>query len=146
MNGIYKMLCHSLREIDNQCQSLRQDLAEFVNSVSTLPVAMVKIRLSVMSINIRMQASRLYNMHDGKGVMFVMMTDTVLSIQWWEKELSIEDKENFKMGGYLTQSLEEIEKVIGHLADGVDSGQSAEAVEWISQYEPFLALEAKKLL
>ncbi len=146
MYGIYEMLCHSLREIDNQYQGLRQGMAVFVNSVSTLPASMVKIRLSVMSINISMLTSHLHNEHDGKGVEFVMMTDTVLSVQWAEKELSIEDKKNFKIAGYLTLSLEEIAKVIEHLADRIDSGQSAEAVEWINRYEPFLEFDVKKLL
>jgi hypothetical protein len=146
MYGIQEVLRHSLLEINNRCQSLRQDIVAFVNSVSTLPASMVKISLSVMSINIGMQASRLHNRHDGKGGVFVMMTDTVLSVQWAEKELSIEDKENFKMAGYLTLSLEEIATVVKHLAEGVDSGQFAEAVEWINRYEQFLAFNAKKLL
>jgi hypothetical protein len=47
--------------------------------------------------------------------------------------------------GYLTLSLEEIAKVIEYLADGIDSGQSAEAVEWINQYEPILSLNDKKV-
>ena len=51
-----------------------------------------------------------------------MMTDTDLSVHWAEKELSIKGKENLKMRGYLILSPEEIEKVSGHLADGVDSG------------------------
>lgn len=142
MYDIYEMLCHSLRETDNQYQGLRQDLAEFVNSVSTLPAAMVKARLSAMSLQIKTQILR----QEEKGVVFVMMTDTVLSVQWAEKELSIKDKENLKMGGYLALSPEEIIKIVEHLADRIDSGQPAEAVEWINQYEPFLALEAKKLL
>ncbi|GAI98575.1 unnamed protein product, partial [marine sediment metagenome] len=58
-----------------------------------------------------------------------MMTDTVLSVQWAEKELSIKSKEDLKMGGYLTLSPEEITKIVEHLADRIDSGQSAEAVE-----------------
>lgn len=142
MNGIQKELRRSLLEINNQCQSLRQDIAAFVNSVSTLPAAMVKARLSAMSLQIKTQILR----QEEKGVVFVMMTDTVLSVQWAEKELSIKDKEDLKMGGYLTLSPEEITKIVEHLADRIDSGQSAEAVEWINQYEPFLALEAKKLL
>ncbi len=146
MNGIQEVLHHSLLEINNQCQSLRQDIAEFVHSVSTVPAAMVKIRLSLMSISISMLTSHLHNKHDGKGVEFVMMTDTVLSVQWAEKELSIEDKENYKVAGYLTLSLEEITKLVEHLVDGIDSGQSAEAVEWINRYEPFLEFDFKKLL
>jgi len=142
MNGIQEELRRSLLEINNQCQSLRQDIAAFVNSVSTLPAAMVKARLSAMSLQINTQILR----QEEKGVVFVMMTDTVLSVQWAEKELSIKDKEDLKMGGYLTLSPEEITKIVEHLADKIDSGQSAEAVEWINRYEPFLALEAKKLL
>ena len=142
MNGIQEVLHHSLLEINNQCQSLRQDIAVFVNSVSTLPAAMVKARLSAMSLQIKTQILR----NEEKGVVFVMMTDTVLSVQWAERGLSIKDKENLKMGGYLALSPEEITKVIEYLAERIDSGQLAEAVEWINQYEPFLALEAKKLL
>ena len=142
MYDIYKMLCHSLRETDNQCQGLRQDLAEFANNVSTLPAAMVKIRLSVMSLQIKAHILR----QEEKGVVFVMMTDTVLSVQWAENELTIESKEICKMDRYLTLSLEEIAKVVEHLADGIDSGQWAEAVEWINRYEPFLEFDVKKLL
>ncbi len=47
--------------------------------------------------------------------------------------------------GYLTLSSEEIVKVIEYLADGVDSGQCAEAVEWINRYGPILLLNDKKL-
>lgn len=146
MNGIHDVLRNSLLEINNRCQSLRQDIAAFVNIVSTEPAAMVKIRLSVMSIQITMQASGVHNSHDWKGVVFVMMTDTDLSVHWAEKELSVKSKENLKMRGYLILSPEEIVKMIDHLSDGIDSGRCAEAVEWINQYEPFLALEAKKLL
>ena len=147
MNGIHEVLRNSLLEINNRCQSLRQDIAAFVNIVSTEPAAMVKIRLSVMSIQITMQASRLHNMHDEKGVVYVMMTNTVLGVYWAEKEFSIEKvKEDLKKKGYLILSLETIAKVFEHLADRIDSGQPTEAVEWINQYEPFLALEAKKLL
>jgi len=142
MNGIQEELRRSLLEINNQCQGLRQDIAAFVNCVSTLPVAMVKERLSAMSLQIKTQILR----NEEKGVVFVMMSHTVLSVQWAENELSIEAKENLKMGGYLTLSPEEITKVMEYLADRIDSGRSAEAVEWINQYEPFLALEAKKLL
>ncbi len=146
MDDIYIMLCQSLLEIDNQCQDLRKDIAVFVHIASTLPAAIVNIRLSVMSIQITMQASRLLNSHDVEGAIFVMMSDTVLSIQWIEKELLIESKGDYKISGYLTLSLEQIVKMIEHLADGIDSGQPAEAVEWINRYEPSLALEVKKLL
>ena len=147
MDDIYRMLCHSLLEIDSQCQGLRQGIAVFVNSVSTSPAAMIKTRLYAMSLQISMQISGLHNSHDEKGIVYVMMTDTVLGVYWADKEFSIEAvKEDLKKKGYLILSLEEIAKVIEHLADRIDSGQPAEAVEWINQYEPFLALEAKKLL
>ena len=146
MNGIQEELRRSLLEVNNQCQSLRQDIATFVNSVSTLPAAMVTQRLSAMSLQIKTQISRLHNMHDEKGVVYVLMTDMVLSVHWAEKGFSIERvKEDLKMRGYLILSQEEITKVGKHLADGIDSGQPAEAVEWINQYEPSLALEVKKL-
>lgn len=141
MNGIQEVLRHSLLEINNQCQSLRQGIAVFVNSVSTLPAAMVKERLSAMFLQIKTQILR----NEEKGVVFVMMSDTVLSVQWAEKELSIKGKEDLKREGYLTLSPEVITKMMEYLADRIDSGQLAEAVEWINQYEPFLALEAKKL-
>ncbi|MFC2004824.1 hypothetical protein ACFLUY_01225 [Chloroflexota bacterium] len=141
-----EVLRRSLLEINNRCQSLRQDIEEFVNSVLTLPAAMIKIRLQTMSIRITMQTSRLHNMHDGKGIVFVIMSNTVLSVQWAENELSIEGKENFKRCGYLTLSLEEISKVVEHLLARIDSEQPIEAVEWINQYEPSLLLNDKKIL
>ncbi|MFC2040682.1 hypothetical protein ACFLTW_05930 [Chloroflexota bacterium] len=138
MNGIQEVLCHSLLEINNQCQGLRKDIAEFVNNVSILPAAMVNIRLSVMSINISMLISQLYNSHDGKGVVYAMMSDALLRIYWAENEFPIEIKEDSKRKGYLILSPEEIAKMVEQLADGIDSGQFAEAVEWINQYEPSL--------
>ena len=75
-----------------------------------------------------------------------MMSDTALNVHWAERELSIKAKEDLKKEGYLILSLEEIAKVIEHLAKGIDSGQPAEAVEWINQYEPSLVLDDKKLL
>jgi len=146
MNGIQEVLRHSLLEINNRCQSLRQDIAEFANIASTSPAAMVKIRLSVMSKQITMQASRLHNSHEGEGIVFAMMSDTDLSVHWTEKELSIKGKENLKMRGYLILSPEEIAKVIEHLAEGVDSGQCAKAVEWLSRYEASLVLSDNKFL
>ena len=68
---------------------------------------MVKERLSAMSLQIKTQILR----NEEKGVVFVMMSHTVLSVQWAKSELSIKDKENLKMGGYLTLSPEEITKV-----------------------------------
>ena len=138
MNGIHEVLRNSLLEINNRCQSLRQDIAAFVNIVSTEPAAMVKIRLSVMSIQITMQASGVHNSHEGKGIVFAMVSDTDLNVHWAEKELSIKSKENLKMRGYLILSPEEIVKMIDHLSDGIDSGQCAEAVEWINRYEASL--------
>ena len=145
MCGIHEVFHHSLLEINNQCQSLRQGIAAFVNSVSTLPAAMVKIRLSVMSLQISMQTSCLHNRHDEKGVVYVMMTDTLLSVHWAEKEFSIEAKENLKRDGHLILSQEEIAKVVENLSGKIDSGQCAEAVEWINQYEPFLVLDTTEL-
>ena len=145
MYDIHEVLRHSLLEINNRCHSLRQDIAAFVNIVSTLPASMMKVRLSVMSLQITMQTSRLHNGHDEKGVVFVMMTDTLLSIHWTEKELSIKAKEDFKRRGHLILSQEEIAKVVEHLAGGIDSGQCAEAVEWINRYEPSLVLDDTKL-
>ena len=66
------------------------------------------------------------------------MSHTVLSVHWAEKELSIKAKENSKRDVGLTLSLEEITKVVEHLADRIDSGQSAEAVEWITGMKHFL--------
>ena len=146
MHSIYEVLHRSLLEINNRCQGLRQDMAVFVNSVSTSPAAMVKVRLSVMSLQITMQASRLHNSHEEEGIVFIMMSDTRLSVHWSEKELSIKGKENLKMRGYLILSSEEIVKLVEHLSDGIDSGQCAEAVEWINRYETSLVLDDKKLL
>lgn len=146
MNGIHEVLHHSLREINNQCRSLRQDLAEFVNIASTSPATMMKVRLSLMSLQITMQASSLHNSHEWEGIVFVMMSDTDLNVHWAEKELSIKGKEYLKTRGYLILSPEEIVKMIDCLSGGIDSGQSAEAVEWLNRYESSLALEAKKLL
>ncbi len=146
MNGIQEVLCRSLLDINNQCQDLRQDIADFVNIVSTEPAAMMKVRLSLMSLQITMQASSLHNSHEWEGIVFVMMSDTGLSVYWAEKELSIKGKEDLKTRGYLILSPEEIVKKIDYLANRIDSGQLVEAVEWINQYEPFLALKAKKLL
>ena len=138
MNGIQEELRHSLLEINNQCQSLRQNIAEFVNNVSTLPAEMVKKRLYTISIRIKMQTSQLHNSHDGKGVVFFMMEDTLLGIHWAENELSIKTQEDLKRKGYRILSPGEVVKMVEHLADGIDSGQFAEAVEWINQYEPSL--------
>ena len=146
MNGIQEVFRHSLLEINNHCQSLRQDIAAFVNIASTSPAAMVKIRLSVMSIQITMQASRLHNSHEGEGIVFTMMSDTDLSVHWAEKELSIKGKENLKMRGYLILSPEEIVKVIDYLSEGIASGQPAEAVEWLNRYEASLVLNDNKFL
>jgi hypothetical protein len=93
-----------------------------------------------------MQTSSLHNSHEGEGVIFVMMTDMDLSVHWAEKELSVKGKENLKMRGYLILSPEEVVKAIEHLAEKIDSGQLAEAVEWINRYETSLVLDDKKLL
>ena len=145
MNGIQEILSNSLLEINNRCQSLRQDIAAFVNIVSTEPAAMVKRRLSVMSIQITMKASDLHSSHEWEGIVFVMMSDTGLSVHWAEKELSIKGKENLKMRGYLILSPEEIVKKTVYLSERIDSGQYAEVVEWINRYETSLVLDDKKL-
>ena len=144
MYGIHEVLRHSLLEINNRCQSLWQDMTKFVHDVSTVPAAMVKIRLSRMSLRITMQTSRLYYRHEGKGVVLVIMTDTELSVHWVEKEFSIEAKEDLKRKGFPLLSPEEILKMIELLSDGVDSEQCAEAVEWINQYEPSLVLDVQE--
>jgi len=138
LDDMYQVLHHDLLEINRQCEGLRQDIVEFVTIVSTLPAQMVKLRLTVMTYNIVIQVRNLLKQHHGNGYVFVMMNDTGLGIYWVEKEYSAEDKENFKRHGYLITSPEAMGKVAEQLSEKVDSGELAEAVDWLKRYEPFL--------
>ena len=136
---IHEVLQHDLLEIKKQCQTLRQEIAEFANILLTSPAEMLKLRLEAMLLQIMIQAHNLSEQHHGKGYVFVMMSDGGLVIRWAEKEYSAEDKEDFKSRGYHIVSPETVAKATEVLSEKVNSGQLAEAVGWINRYEPFLA-------
>jgi len=138
MHGIHEVLQHDLLEISKRCQTLQQEITEFANIVSKLPAAMVRLRLKTMARQIMIQAMNLSEQHHGDGYVFVMIGHRVLGIHWAKKEYSAKTKEDLRRQGYLITSAETMEKVAEELSEKVDSGELAEAVDWINRYEPFL--------
>jgi len=137
-------LHQTLLEAAKQCESMHHDIDEFISLVSTLPLGMVKLRLTAMTYQIMMQALHLRKQHDDKGTVFIMMSGGVLSVRWAEQEYTAEGKNRLESRGLLIVSPEEIFMLTKQLGEKVDAGQLAEAVDWINRYEPSLTYNAKQ--
>jgi len=136
LDDICEVLRHNLLEIRSQCENLVQSIEEFAATVSTYPATMVKVRLGLITVQILGRACSLLIEHNGKGCVFLMKSDALLSVRWAEKEFPPESKDNFRKRGSLILSPEEIADLTNKLAEKVNSGQFAQAVDWINRYEP----------
>lgn len=136
LNQICEVLHNSLLDINSQCENLKQSIQEFGTTVSFLPVIMIRKRLLLINIQICIRFCSLTAEHGGKGYVFVIKSDILLGVYWVEKEFSPEDKNDFSKRGELILSMKEISDLINKLSEQVDSGQFAEAVDWINRYEP----------
>ena len=139
LDDICEVLRHNLLEISSQCENLRQSIEEFAATVSTYPATMVKVRLRLITVQILHRVCSLLIEHNGKGYVFLMKSDALLSVRWAEKEFPPESKDDFRKRGSLILSPEEITELTNKLAEKVDSGQFAQAVDWINRYEPSFA-------
>ncbi len=136
LDDICEVLRHNLLEISSQCENLRQSIEDFATTVLTSPATMVKIRLGVITVQILRRVCSLLIEHNGKGYVFLMKSDALLSVRWAEKEFPLKDKDGFRKRGHLILSPKEITELTNKLAEKVDSGQFAQAVDWINRYEP----------
>ena len=138
LDEVYEVLHQVLLETNRQWEAMRHDMNEFISIVSKLPAEMVKLRLTAMTFHILTRARSLRKQHNDRGYVFIMMSNIIIGIYWAENEYSAEDKEHFRRRGYLIISPEAMGTVIERFIDQVDSGQLAEAVDWVNRYEPFL--------
>jgi hypothetical protein len=136
LDDICEVLRHNLLEISSQCENLRQSIEEFAATVSTYPATMVKVRLGLMNIQVLARVYSLLKEHNRKGYVFLMKSNILLGVHWAEKEFSLNAKDGFRKRGSLILSPEEITELTNKLAEKVDSGQFAQAVDWINRYEP----------
>jgi len=136
LDDIYEVLRHNLLEISSQCENLRQSIEEFAATVSTYSATMVKVRLRLITVQILHRVCSLLMDHNKKGVVVVMMSHMALSVHWAEKEFPLESKDDLRKRCYLILSPKEITELTNKLAEKVDSGQFAQAVDWINRYEP----------
>ena len=97
---------------------------------------MVKKRLLAIDAQISFRLCSLLIEHDGKGHVYITKSDILLGVHWAEKEYSPEDKDYFRKRGRLILSPKEIIELTNKLSEKVDSGQFAQAVDWINRYEP----------
>ena len=67
-----EVLGQNLVEANRQCKNMKDELDQFTAIVSTLPLAMVKLRLTTIACQIAAQAFTLRAKHDGKGFAYVM--------------------------------------------------------------------------
>lgn len=128
-----------------QCEAIRYELNYFAAYASNSPLAIVKIRLTLITLQIMTWTASLYAHHGGKGHVFVMVSANVLGVYWVEEEYSAEVKNRFKDRGWLIVSPEEVELEVDQFINQVESGQWADAVHWLNQYGSSLISEATKL-
>jgi len=136
LDDIYEVLRHNLLEISSQCENLRQSIEEFAATVSTYPATMVKVRLRLITVQILHRVCSLLIEHNGKGYVCITQSNILLGVHWVEEEFPPEYKDDFRKRGHLILSPEEITELTNKLAEKVDSGQFAQAVDWINRYEP----------
>ena len=136
LNDIYEIFRGKLLELNSQSKHLEKNIEEFADTVLFLPAIMVKKRLLLIEEQILLRSDSLVAEHNGKGWVFVMKSDKLLSVYWFEKEFPPKDKDDFRKRGNLILSMEEITELIDKLLNKVDSGQFAEAGNWVNRYEP----------
>ena len=137
-------LDQDLWEASEQCEAVRHEINDFCTYVSSLPLAMVKLRLKAIAYQIMVCAWSLREHHDSEGLVFVMMTQTALGVHWSATKYSNEDKEWFKARGSLIVSPEAVSEVTDQLVEQLESGQWTGAVDWINRYESSLIFDAAK--
>ena len=136
LDDICGILSNRLMKIKSHSDYLVNIMEECAHTMSFLPAFMVKQRLVSIGEEILNCSSSLLAEHNGKGWVFVIMSDSLLVVHWIESEYSPNVKEYFKKRNLNTFTLSEIMELIAQLSNKVDSGQFAEAVDWVNRYEP----------
>ena len=95
------------KQANNQCQAIQRELDEIATILVTLPLVMLKLRLQMIICQIVVWTLSLYSHNNGRGFVYVMMTQAGLGVYWGQEEYSAKDKEWFKARGILVLLPEE---------------------------------------
>ena len=134
-----QVLRRQLLEINSQSEELEKRIEGFADTVLILPSIMVKRRLLLIGEQILLRSGSLMAEHNGGGWVFVTKSDILLGVYWEQNEFPQKVKDHFKKRGFVILTPAEIMASIGKLCGKVDSGQFAEAVDWVNRYEPSFA-------
>ena len=129
-----EVLGQNLIEANRQCKDMKDELDQFTAIVSTVPPAMMKLRLTTIACQIVAQAFTLRTKHDGKGFVYVMAGRNALDVHWSQHEYSNKDKEWFESRGFLIAPPEAIDLIAKQFIEQLDSGEWMETVNWLNQY------------
>jgi hypothetical protein len=124
-----------LMEADEVCLSLPAEMEKYVTTVSSLPQAMVKLRLIIIQGLIIACENALRAQHQGKGYIFIQAGNNMLNVRWSELDLLDGKKEKPSSGESVFSTVEKVQEKIEELISQVDSGQLLSAINWLSRYE-----------
>lgn len=136
LDDVCEIFRGKLLEMNSQSKHLEKNIEEFADTVLFLPAIMVKKRLLLIGEQILLRSSSLMAEHSGKGWVFVIKSNILLRVYWEQNEYSPKVKDNFKKRGLVILTPVELMELIAKLSKKVDSGQFAEAVDWLNRYEP----------
>jgi hypothetical protein len=116
------------------CRLLPDQIRTFAATVSALPQAMTKLRLTQIQTAVMLGERYLRLQHGGKGSIFVQAGHGMLSILWVEFDL-LKGQEVLigSSGGVFFKPRVVLDKV-KELLSWVDRGELVQAVDWLSRY------------
>lgn len=124
-----------LAEAAEACRSLPVEIEKYVNTVSSLPRAMVKLKLIVVQGLIKAYENALRVKHESKGYIFIQAGHNMLNICWYKLDLLGGKTEKPSSGESVFFTVEVVLKKIEKLISQVDSGELIPAIKWLDRYE-----------
>jgi hypothetical protein len=134
MDEVIKTHIQFLADAVGACRSLPDQISMFATAVSTLPQAMVKLRLTWVQTAVMFGELYLRLQHGEKGFIFVQAGHGMLSIKWEELDLLEGRKVSTGSSGGVFLSPEMVSDKVEELLRQVDRGELAPAVHWLSRY------------
>jgi hypothetical protein len=124
-----------LVEAAEACRSLPAEIEKYVTTVSSLPQAMVKLRLIAVQGLIRAYENALRAQHKGKGYIFIQAGNNMLSVCWSELDLLGGKTEKPSSGESVFFAVDKVLEKIEEFISQVDSGDLLPAINWLNRHE-----------
>lgn len=135
LDDAFEIHKQSLLDAIEVCRLIPDEINKFDVIVSSLPVAMVKLRLTAVKGLIIAGEKALRVQHGNKGFIFIQAVHGMLSIRWSELDFLAGQKQSPSSGESVFIAPEEVVDKVEELLSQVDSGELVPAVDWLSRYD-----------